>query len=364
MSLASPVVQVQLADLIRPELLPDIRLLRLLPDAFKRDVQALYVSLMYRKPKVIHTFLDSANIVGAVAGYLAGVPRIVMSARNVNPTHFEYLNLDWFLPWYRALVSLPSVHLTANSAAGRDSYAEWIGIPKEQVSVIPNAIDIAEYLGSQGEMEAGSRGTPALPKDSLVVLGVFRLSPEKRPLLFLRVMERVKALIPQLQVVIAGVGSMMEDVQTQIANCGMAEYTHVLGRRNDVPFLVKQSDMLCLLSENEGSPNVVMEAQALGKPVVCTSVGGTPEIVQDGVTGYLVPRDAEDQMVSRIVEVLSSKTLRDRMGIAAANRVGQEFSIISLVEKSLRVYGFDSTGGEPPSARTRQDKVLAAVNAR
>jgi glycosyltransferase involved in cell wall biosynthesis len=154
-------------------------------------------------------------------------------------------------------------------------------------------------------------------------------------------MRRVKEKIPQLRVVIAGIGPMMDEVQAEIKRAGMAQYVHVLGRRDDIPALIKMCDALSLFSENEGSPNVVLEAQGLGKPVVCTAVGGTPEIVLDGVTGFLVPRDDEVEMASRVVELLSSKSLRQRMGVDAARRVEQEFSIQKLVEQSLSVYGSD-----------------------
>lgn len=338
-SLHSGVDTARIAGLIRPEIINDIMLLRALPREFMGAVQSLYVALVELRPQVLHCFLDSSNIVGAVAGYLAGVPKIVISARNVNPTHFEYLNLDWFLPWYRAVVEIPSVELTANSFAGRDSYAEWIGLSKERISVIPNAIDLQRYLHSDTKKPSEIREEIGATSGDLIALGVFRLSPEKRPLLFLRVMSKVKELVPQLRVVLVGVGPMLEDVKVEVARLGMAEYVSILGRREDVPSLIRASDVLSLFSENEGSPNVVLEAQALGKAVVSSAVGGCPDIVIDGVTGYLCARDDEATMVARLVEILGDAELRERMGAAAAQRVETEFTIDKLVERTMAVYG-------------------------
>jgi asparagine synthase (glutamine-hydrolysing) len=351
-SLRAPISASDIEPLLQSEIIPDIKLLRLLPSDFMADAQSLYLALMRCRPQVLHCFLDSANIVGAVAGYLAGVPRIVLSARNVNPTHFEYLNLDWFLPWYRAVVSVPSVSLTANSVVGRDSYADWIGISKDSIEVIPNAIDIAEYIRSDEGAGLSSREELGLPADSLVALGVFRLSPEKRPLLFLRIMKEVKAKLPQLKVLLAGVGPMMDEVQTEIGRLGMKGYVHVLGRRGDIPSLIKASDLLCLLSDNEGSPNVVMEAQALGRPVVCTAVGGAPEIVKDGVTGFLVARDDEHAMVTRVLEILSSPALRQKMGEEATRWIESTFSIDTLVRRTLSAYGPEFIQSEAGSVRS------------
>jgi glycosyltransferase involved in cell wall biosynthesis len=113
----------------------------------------------------------------------------------------------------------------------------------------------------------------------------------------------------------------------------------LLGRREDVAELVKESDVLALLSEHEGTPNVVMEAQALGRPVVCTAVGGLPDIVQDGITGYLVEKDDKAKMVRRLVELLTSSELRSAMGAAAAARMAAEFSTEKLTARTLAAYG-------------------------
>ncbi len=351
-----------MARLIRPTILSDISLLRSLPREFRGEVQALYMALLRLNPQVLHCFLDSSNIIGAIAGYLAGVPKIVMSARNVNPSHFEYLNLDWFRPWYQAVLSIPTVSLTANSAVGRDSYAEWLGVSKESVRVIHNAIDLGQYLSDDTKAANDIREELGIGLAAPVVLGVFRLSPEKRPLMFVRVMSQVRKKIPQLHVVLAGVGSMMDEVRAEISRLAMDDCFHVVGRRDDIPSLIKTSDVLSLLSENEGSPNVVLEAQALGKPVVCTAVGGAPEIVEDRLTGFLVPRDNEADMVSRLVEILSSKSLRERMGEEAALRVGRDFSIDKFVEQNLAAYGFGLRCERKNSNDSERAESFAVVN--
>lgn len=329
----------QIHEILQPALLKDVMLLRSLPAEFISSVQALYVSLMSERPAVLHCFLDGPNIIGAIAGYLAGVPRIVISARNVNPTNFDYLQVDWYLPWYRAILSIPSVVFTANSNAGRESYAQWLGIDADRIQVIPNGIDVESFAATAGEGANDIRTELGISKSAPVMLGVFRLSHEKRPLLFLEVAEEVKRQIPDLVVLIAGVGAMQAEMESCIERRGLQKFVKLLGRRDDVAALVKASDVLALLSENEGTPNVVMEAQALGRPVVCTAVGGSPDIVLDGVTGYLVGKDDKAKMVRRLVELLTSSELRSSMGAAAAARMVVEFSTEKLTARTLAAYG-------------------------
>lgn len=329
----------QIASLVRSELMADITLARALPHEFVSSVQSLYMWLMNERPAVLHCFLDSPNIVGAVAGYLAGVPKIVISARNVNPTNFDYLNVDWYLPWYKAILSIPSVQFTANSHAGRDSYSQWLGIDPSRIQVIPNAIDLNSFTAARESASKDIRGELGISASAPVMLGVFRLSHEKRPLLFLEVAEAVKRQLPDLVVLIAGVGTMQAEVEQFVAQRGLSSFVKLLGRRGDVADLMRASDVLGLFSENEGSPNVVLEAQALGKPVVCAAVGGCPDIVVNGVTGYLVDKEDRTGMIARLVEILRAPGRGRAMGAAAIERTVTEFSVEKLTDRTLASYG-------------------------
>jgi len=340
----------QVATLIRSELMADITLVRALPPEFISSAQSLYVWLMNERPAVLHCFLDSPNIVGAVAGYLAGVPKIIISARNVNPTNFDYLKVDWYLPWYKAILSIPSVVLTANSQAGRDSYAQWLGIDPARIQMIPNAIDLDSFKAARTGSSKSIREELGIAPSVPVMLGVFRLSHEKRPLLFLEVAEEVKRQVPELIVLIAGVGVMQAEVEEVVAQRGLSSFVKLLGRREDIAELMKASDVLALLSENEGSPNVVLEAQALGKPVVCTAVGGTPDIVVNGVTGCLVEKHDQAGMVARLVEILRAPEIGRSMGAAATEHILAEFSVDKLTDRTLAAYG--EVVGEPESPAT------------
>ena len=101
---------------------------------------------------------------------------------------------------------------------------------------------------------------------------------------------------------------------------------------------------MLLTSLFEGTPNVVMEAQALGVPVVATKVGGVPDIVVDGDTGFLADKDDETALADRCIRILLDKTLRVRMGMAAKSRMEKLFSMETMVKQYLELMqGDDGT---------------------
>jgi glycosyltransferase involved in cell wall biosynthesis len=166
---------------------------------------------------------------------------------------------------------------------------------------------------------------------------VFRLSEEKRPLLFLDICESVKSAVPNMQVLIAGIGPMEAKLAAEIQQRGITDYVKLLGRRNDICELMRVSSLLLLTSVFEGTPNVVLEAQALGLPVVATTVGGIPDVVIDGKTGFLVNVDDPSAMVNACIRIMTDENLRIRMGEAARLRIANSFSVRAMVDDYLEL---------------------------
>lgn len=289
------------------------------------------------RPVALYAQLDSTNILAGVAGVIAGTPKTILSFRNVNPSNFSYLQNEWFLPCYRTLMKPPSIILSGNSRVGCDDYAHWIGISPDRVKYIGNAVcdELVPHLGNG--VAVPIPGVTDLSSASLVILGVFRLSEEKRPLLFLDVCEKIRAIVPTVRVLIVGVGPLEEELTMSIQQKGIGNYIKLLGRRDDVNELMQMSSLLLLTSSFEGTPNVVMEAQAVGVPVVATNVGGVADIVVDSETGFLADKDDESALADRCVRILLDETLRIRMGIAAKSRMAKLFSVETMVKQYLEL---------------------------
>jgi len=177
-----------------------------------------------------------------------------------------------------------------------------------------------------------------LPSGFPVVACIGRLSEQKDPCLLLRAASCVLKEIPETLFAFAGTGPLAETCQAEAARLGIAERVRWLGWLDDTRPLLARMDVMALTSRWEGMPNVLLEAMACRKPVVATEVGGCPEIVVHGKTGFLVPWNDPEAFAERLIRLLSSPQLRTDFGMAARTRVEQKFSIQSMVEANEKLY--------------------------
>ena len=138
--------------------------------------------------------------------------------------------------------------------------------------------------------------------------------------------------------VIIGDGPERTALETLADDLGVADRIHWAGHRRDVPALLPAFDLYIQPSLHEGMPNTILEAMAAGLPVVATAVGGTPEVVVDGVTGLLVPPRDSNALVEAMAMLLSDQNLRYRMGRAGQERVKGQFSLERMVRQTQALY--------------------------
>ncbi|MEY3025802.1 MAG: hypothetical protein RLZZ238_699 [Planctomycetota bacterium] len=288
-----------------------------------------------RRPDIVHAWLDQTNICAGIAALATGVPRIVLSLRSVNPSHFPMLHVSWMRDGYRALAGSPRVRLVANSQAGARDYAEWIGIDPARIAVVPNGIDPAQIVEPSPEAVARARSEIA-PGGEPVLLGVLRLSEEKQPELFIEVARRVLDAVPHARAVLVGDGPLMPEIAARARAVGPR--LALLGRRDDVPELMAAARATLLCSRMEGTPNVLLESQWLGTPVVSTAVGGAVDAVQDGVTGFLCRVDDADALATRCRELLVDDALRARMSDAARSWTRARFALDRMLADTRALY--------------------------
>ena len=308
-----------------------------LENPFGPRLRALADLLARLKPRVVFAQLDHSNLIAGAAGLLASIPQTVLSFRNYNPTRFSYLANDWYQPLYAALALSPRILLTGNSSASNADYAHWIGIDERRVKLVPNAFDAANIGARDASSLQCLRQQLGISSRIPIILGVFRLSEEKRPVLFVETFAAVVACMPGARAFVAGVGPFEQQIQRRVNELGLSDSLTLLGRRDDVPELMQISSLLLLTSSFEGMPNVVMEAQALGLPVVASSVGGVPDCMIDGETGYLVDRDDMSGFAQRCIELLKDDQLRNRFGGHGAEYMRSSFSRRAMAERYLQV---------------------------
>jgi glycosyltransferase involved in cell wall biosynthesis len=156
--------------------------------------------------------------------------------------------------------------------------------------------------------------------------------------LFLRAAQQVSAAIPNVAFLLAGEGELMGSLQTLAKELGIGERTFFLGRCAEVSHLLRISDVCVLSSKAEGFSNSILEYMAAGKPVVATAVGGAPEVIIEGETGYIVPPDDERAMADRIISLLNDPKRASAMGLKGRAIVEQKFSCDAQLKRTEALY--------------------------
>lgn len=176
-----------------------------------------------------------------------------------------------------------------------------------------------------------ANGTP-------VVIFVGSLAPEKRLDRFVRVIEQVRKTIPNAEAWIIGDGSQRDMLTSAIEKCGMRAFIKLLGSREDVGTYLNAADALLLTSDTEGTPGVILEAGWLERPVVATDVGGVPECVRHGETGFIAAPNEEGELAGYLSRLLQDETLRQTMGIAHKALIAKSYTMDQITDRYLQFY--------------------------
>jgi glycosyltransferase involved in cell wall biosynthesis len=296
---------------------------------------------------LLHTHLWGANLWGRLAACLAGVP-VVATEHNVDVWKRPYhLVLDRLLePWTRELVAV--------SPQVRDFYQEQ-AVGEGRWRVIHNGIDLGPEPAGRRRGDA-YRGLGIGGGDRVVGL-VGRLVAAKAPAVFLEAMARVARVEPRLRPLVIGDGPLRVEAEERAAHLGLGGRAVFAGLRQDVPELLSGMDVLVFSSTREGLSIAMLEAMAAGVPVVATRVGGTPELIESGVSGFLVEAGDAAALAERVLALLADPALAERTRQAARTRVRERFSLAAMVRAHEALYlaagGRAVAAAEPPLDRGR-----------
>lgn len=197
---------------------------------------------------------------------------------------------------------------------------------RERITVIPNGVDLQRFQ------------PPERPVDEPAVLFVGRLIFNKGPQFVLKAIPPVLARFPSAHFRLIGDGPMRAQLEAEARKGGFFANVEFLGQREDIPALLQQGAILVRPSLSEGLPLVALEAMACALPIVASNVGGTAEVVNDGVTGYVLETDAFDQLPDRICRLLADPALRAAMGKRGREFVERGYDWDSIAERTLGVY--------------------------
>jgi glycosyltransferase involved in cell wall biosynthesis len=298
------------------------------------------------RPAVLHSYLFSGNWRGILVGRLLRVPLVVSSFRNV-----DIHSLLWMNVLERALACIMD-RVIANAEAVKEYVSRTHWIPPQRIHVIHNGVAAARFTGRDGgggARDATGRGTGAADGPAAgdagarggggpVVAMLASLTPKKAPRVFIEAAALVREAVPSARFLVVGGGPLRADLEARARELGLAGAVLFTGETNDVPEVLAGVTVSVLTSVKEGCSNTVLETMAAGRPMVATAVGGNPELIADGVTGFLVPAGDARAVADRVVRLLTDPDLAARMGAAAKARAYGEFSVDRMVERTVAVY--------------------------
>ena len=267
---------------------------------------------------LVHSWLYLGNAV-AGAAHLWRVSRpLITSARNckVQGRISQLANVVAFRS-SRAIV--------ANSRDVAEYIARTYAAPRRRIRVIYNGIDVERFHPDGARAASGP----------IVTIG--RLVNQKNHDLFLRAAAAVSREVPEARFMIVGDGPLRVALERQAGQLGIQERVVFTGERGDTETILRTASLFWLTSRWEGMPNVVLEAMASGVPVVATDVGGTRELVTDGVDGFVVPPNDVDAFVRHTHRLLRDATAGRDFSVATRARA-ETFSTPRMVDAMTRLY--------------------------
>jgi glycosyltransferase involved in cell wall biosynthesis len=294
--------------------------------------QILRLSWFLRRGRfnVVHTHDLWSNLVGVPAARLAGVPAIVSSQRDLS-------QFDWYQGnrrvWLRRIQNLSNVVL-ANATQVRDTLIAEVRFAPEKLRVIRNGVDIKRFqVSSEREVLF-----PDVENGKLIVLlGNMRSDVKGHPWL-IAAAPAVLREFPSTRFVLVGDGEARESFANQVAELGLSRNFLFLGRRSDIPQILASCDIAVLPSRSEGLPNAVLEYMAAGLPVVVSRVGGSEELVEDGVTGLLVSAEDSAALSAAFLRYLRNPEEAKQMAQSGREFVTRNFSFDRLVREVDELY--------------------------
>ncbi|MCI0559873.1 MAG: glycosyltransferase, partial [Nitrososphaera sp.] len=261
-------------------------------------IARLWVWLREEQPDLLHTHLWAANIIGRVAGELAGIP-VISSVHNPDYEPETWNDGAKISMWKRSLtraldrwtVYFGCERMIAVSEYVRQSTHYYLRFPLECIDLLYNPIDTSEFQSQSRRGRTELLQEWGLPMESLVLLNVGRISPQKGLLYAIRALPEIKKQYPMVHLLsVGGTADLhwLERLKAEARSLSVAGHLHILGPRRDVPDLLRNCDLFVFPSLYEGLGIALIEAMAVGCACVATEIGPIPEVIHHGVNGWLV----------------------------------------------------------------------------
>ncbi len=308
-----------------------------------RDAIAFFkICLLIRrfKPDIIHTHTAKAGTLGRLAGILMRVPVMIHTFHgNVFHGYFSRTHTRMFLGIERFLARRTDAIVAISDTQKNDLTNRYKVAGADRVRVVPLGFALEAFLNA-GAAAGELRGELGAARDTVIVGIVGRLVEIKNIAMFLEAAALIKKQEPKVPLlfVVVGDGHLRKALEEKARALGIKDCVVFLGWRNDIPAITASFDIAVLCSLNEGTPVSLIEAMAAGKAVVATDVGGVRDVVQDKLTGELVPSGDVNAFAETIRKLINNESLRAQYGRSAQRAAAQRFTKERLIRDITALY--------------------------
>ena len=296
----------------------------------------LYVLIRKEKYDLVHAHSSKAGFIGRIAATLNGVPTIY------TPNGFYFLDTKSTIKqliflWLEKFAGLFTNKLIAVSDSEKKTVIENGIVPSNRVTVIPNAIDPEPFeFNLAGRQRV--RAELGFTEETLIVGTVSRYIPQKDPLTLVQTAKLVLDVLPEIRFVWCGEGEMREETEALAKKLGIHSAFHFLGFRSDVKDIMNTFDVFLLSSIFEGLPYTLLEAMALGLPLVATDVVGSRDVIVNGENGLLVPPKSPQKLADALSDLLQNPQKRQYMGSNGRQLLLQKYNLKKAVLDTQSIY--------------------------
>lgn len=262
------------------------------------------------------------------------VPKLPITYRNIS-TISEWINSSLKLRVYKYLFK-KVMHVSSVGSESIQDLITTLNYPEEHTSVIRRGIPIKQVKLSQSEYTL--KNELKLKDSDKMVMHIGNFSPEKNHEFLLNIFSEIKKENPEIKLVCVGDGVTFQSIKHQIKNQNLENSVFLLGFRKDIPELLAQADCFVLASKIEGVPGVILEAASQRVPSVATNVGGVPEVLINGETGFIINDFNKEEFKLRLISLVANPDLNKEMGNNAFKLVHKEFNPIKNARKFEELY--------------------------
>jgi glycosyltransferase involved in cell wall biosynthesis len=298
-----------------------------------RVVRRLTWALKRSEADILHTHDYRSNVLGGLVARQAGrsVPWVATVHLHTTTTRRlkVYRALDLFL------LRLADRVVTVSRDQRRLLLRR--GVDRRRIVLVPNVIDSAAFAERAAHADE-TRTALGVSSETSVITVIGRLTPQKGVDVLLEAMPAVLETLPHTELWVAGAGPSLPELEGQTVAAGLSSSVRYLGYRTDVASVIAASDVIVLPSRAEGLPVVLLEAMSLGKPVVASRVGGVPDLVRQGQTGWLVPSEDPAALAGALTEALAHRKESAERGDAGRRRVALTFAPERAARRLAAVY--------------------------